>query len=645
MDWKEASRKVGAGANSARRWSATALDSLAPTCAPFAARWDAEADRRRQLRTPEHLKALITAQREHNSARVVERQAAAQRRIARKESKNPLSSVRRAARTADKAARSHRQAAKADLKSAKANYPDTLTRVAVKAHAAHSVPAAVASVALSTPQDWTMWPASVSAALIGLNAGVLWLGRRKVVTVMADDGASLEERQLLERLDPAYWVEHASERGLGGTVTGTPQLGDAGITCAVRLDGQWDVAKLRASEDQVRALLGCRTALRIGIAKGERGGWAELTFRTRSAVDGADMLWTPERQGVGLDTVTGELVSFSPYSFRLVAGATGMGKSVLLRPGMAEVLARPDAAVVYLDPKHQEFRLWGGKMRVEHEMPAIYEVTGDLVGEMERRQRESTGTTWTPTPEAPELVVIVDEGAAIVRASKQKAYGDFLDMFEALATMGRAAKIWLTWATQYPTKEAGIPAQVVEMMLDRAALSVESATADRTIFGENAAAKGYTPSELGGVPGLAMVRTKGRKSPAPVQTWYLDDERAAKLPKGIVWQAPDSDDGKGQRPALTLVKPPLDGVPAPRAADAATQAGKAEAPKLTDSEAKVLRALVDAGEPQRHRDLVQAAGMAKATVSKAVAGLIGHGLVVRDGQTYAATDAAGEVSA
>ena len=629
MDLAAAWVKTKDTTKSARVAGVNTLDALTPICSPFAARWDAEADRRNALRTQENLKALLTAQREHNSARATSATAKNQRAAARAASKNPLSTARRAARVAHKAARQQHDQARAELRTAKANYPSTLRARAVQLHTAHTTTAGIASWAMTeAAHHLTLWPAPISLGVIGLNVAGLWLGRRNV-RIGIDDGVSFEERQLLERLDPSYWVQHAADRGLGGTVTGAPKVGDAGITCAIRLDGTWDLGKLRGAEQQIRALLGARTGLRIGIAHGDRGGWAEMTFRTRSAVDGADMLWTPERQGLGLDTVTGQLVEFSPFGFRLVAGATGMGKSVLLRPGMAEVLARPDAAVVYLDPKHQEFRLWGGKMRVEHEMGAIYDVTCDIVDELERRQRESTGTTWVPTPDAPEIVVVVDEGAAIVRAAKQKQFKDFLDKFEVIATMGRAGKIWLTWATQYPTKEQGIPAQVVEMMLDRAALSVESATADRTIFGENAAAKGYTPSELGGVPGLAMVRTKGRKSAAPVQTWFLDDATAAKLPAGIVWEAGDS---AGRQP-LRLVK------------DAVQDAAEVqETPQdaVPTNRERVLSA-VRAGAGTA-KDVTDATGLNKGTVSREVKALVDAGELVRAEDNTLAI-AAGEVSA
>ena len=51
--------------------------------------------------------------------------------------------------------------------------------------------------------------------LIGANVAGLALGRRRL-RVVVDESLSLEERQLMERLDPSYWVEHAPDRGLSG---------------------------------------------------------------------------------------------------------------------------------------------------------------------------------------------------------------------------------------------------------------------------------------------------------------------------------------------------------------------------------------------------------------------------------------------
>ena len=190
---------------------------------PFAARWDLEADRRNKLRTPEHLKALMAAQKEHNAARSTHATAKSQQLTARAASNNPFAAGRRAARVASKAAARHERDTRAKLKAARVNYPSTLKARAIQAHSLHAVPSVVASVLMSA-SHLTVWPAATSALLIGANVAGLALGRRKL-RVPVDESLSLEERQLMERLDPSYWVEHAPDRGLSGTVTTPPTHG------------------------------------------------------------------------------------------------------------------------------------------------------------------------------------------------------------------------------------------------------------------------------------------------------------------------------------------------------------------------------------------------------------------------------------
>ncbi|MFB9416021.1 hypothetical protein ACFFSQ_48650, partial [Dactylosporangium matsuzakiense] len=153
MDLKAVSTKITEPTKSALGTINTVLDSMAPMFAPFAARWDAEEGERAKLRTPENLKALMDAQRGHNSARSTAASARSQRAAARAASKNPLSTGRRAARTADKAARAHREEAKTKLKAARKNYPTTLKTRAIQAHAIHAVPGAGIS-ALGWDQAW-----------------------------------------------------------------------------------------------------------------------------------------------------------------------------------------------------------------------------------------------------------------------------------------------------------------------------------------------------------------------------------------------------------------------------------------------------------------------------------------------------------
>lgn len=650
MDVREAWSKAGSGAKTARRFSAErisrasgaitrTLDGAAPTVAPFAARWDAEADRRAKLRTPENLKKLMDAQRNHTSARSTAAQAKTRRKNLRKSGLGPLNAARRAARTADRAARQTEAQTLAALKEAKTSYPDTLTRVAVKAHAAHAVPAAVASYVMSTSADWTVWPGVTSAGLMVMHAAALALGRR-TVEVEVEDGASAEERQLLERLDPSYWVEHAAERGLGGTVTTPPALEVGGIRCEIRLDGTWTVKTLAEKADSIGALLGARTALRMRITSASRRGWAVITLATRSAAADVSSLWTPDRipadpeaMSLGLDIETGEEVLI-PYAERLlVSGASGTGKSWSTRPLMATAHLRGDMALI--DGKGEESIPWEGICRCANESHEIDAVIDEAHATMVQRKAEMKRrgiSVW----DGRQLTVFIDEGQ-VVLAHVMQDKGRLQRLIE-LSSLGRSRGVVLWWATQYPVVDGGAPGlhkMIAPNLLTRFSLRVATTTQSGVALDDCA---DYAPHQIPqGKEWRGHGYLKGY-GPRLIRTWTLDDAGIRTLPKSV-WQgeaAPAPEPGTGGR-RLALVKPSpeSEGVPAPR---------EAAAPTLTDAEAAVLGAVRAAGGPVRQKDVVEASGLAKGTVSKTVTKLVKGGLLAR-AEDGTLTAAAGEVSA
>ncbi|MGW0169191.1 DUF7343 domain-containing protein [Streptomyces sp. NPDC003343] len=592
--WSPAASK--AKIDAARGGIVNVLDALTPMCAPFAARWDTEADRRKALRTPDNLKALMKAQREHNAARSTAAQAKNQRTAARTASSNPLSTTRRAARTADKAARGHKREAASELKTAKANYPATLRARAIQAHTAHTAPTALVSWAMGTP-----WPATVSAGLIVLNGAALWLGRRQP-RVHVEDGLTAEERQLAGRLDPTFWVQHASERGLDGTVTTPAALTSAGLECEVRLDGKWTTSDLRRAEANIRALLRARTDLPIVIKDGTRGGWAVLVLRTRSATDGVDLAWKPGASWA-VDTVTGEEVNVPLGQRMLIAGRSGSGKSWSARPLLFDASEGDTNALAIIDLKQVEARCWDHRARVATTPEAVEQLVAELVAEQaERLAMVPKGEdTITPTKDRPRITLFVDEGAEVMTVVK-----DALAGLESIARMGRAACIDLWWATQKPTmsgSSAGIPPQIAPQLSTRICLAVSSPTEARTVLGEDAQAKGWTADELP-APGYALVRD-GKRKPNAVKTRALSPKQVVALPERPIWERP------GVRPVVSMRKPPEP--PAPAVQDS------------TDD--RVLRVVVNGAA--RQKDIAERSGLPKGTVSKVVSRLVDSGRLAR----------------
>ncbi|MGR3871622.1 MarR family transcriptional regulator [Streptomyces graminifolii] len=513
-----------------------------------------------------------------------------------------------------------RHRAERELRTAKRRVPDPLWLFAAKTSATLG-----AAGYVWLPQVPTrVWVWSAVALVAAVTALTVWIAVRERDTTGLKPTA--EESALLKRLQPQHWKEHAEQRGLSGTLTGRPRLTEAGIVCAVRLDGTWTATKLRAAEDHIRALLGARTSLRVQIKAGKQGGWAELTLRTRSAADGDDLTWTPERRSLGVDTVTGEQVTVPLGERLLIAGRSGAGKSVASRPLLYDASEGATNALVIIDLKRVEGRLWDHRARVASTPREVVDVVDELETEMlERLSILPKGQdTWTPTADRPRITVVVDEGAEVMTAADkvpcetETAEGktrtvnrSALPGLESLARMGRAACIDLWWMTQKPTIGDGIPKQIAPQIGVSICLAVRTPAEARVVLGEDAQAKGWNADELP-VPGVALIRN-GKRKPDPVKVRYMDKAVVIALPDRTPWSrsvAPTVE--AAGAPTLTLVQTTAPVEPAPDSALA-----------------RVLKAIETAEEPIRQKDLVTITGLSKSAVSKAVKDLTTDGMAVR----------------
>jgi S-DNA-T family DNA segregation ATPase FtsK/SpoIIIE len=612
--WAKTSELTKSAYDASATWTTNTLDTISPAFVPFAARWDAEADRRMALRTPANLKALLVAQREHTSARSTAATARSQRKAAKSASNNPFNGARRAARTADKAASGHARAARVDLKAAKKNYPQTLTRLAVKLHSLHAVPAAAATYVMSDAGDWTTWPASTSLGLIGLNAAAVWLGRRQI-TVRIEDDLSAEERALIDRLDPVYWLANAEARGLGGTVTGTPGITTGGVVCRVRLDGKWTLKALRAAEDNVRNLLGMRTATRMRITNDVEGGWAVISIATRSAAEGVESTWTPDRMpadplmmSLGLDTETGEEVLI-PFDERmLIAGASGTGKSWSSRPLMANAHLRGD--FVLIDGKGEEANEWDGICRTAVELDEIDDVIDEIHDEMNRRKADMKGrriSVW----DGRQLTVLIDEGQVVLASvGKDK---DRMQRLIELSSLGRSRGIVLWWATQKPTMSGSAPGVhnlIAPNLLTRFCLRVADQQEAQTALDDCAE---YLPQKIErSMRGHGYLKDYG---PRLIRTWTLGNEGVHALPSKV-WKGVSQGPQRPTGVPLTLVK-----------GDASAPASVDEG--LTDNQKAVLRVVRDGATS--NAEIAKATGLNPGSVARAVDALVKRGLLAKDG--------------
>lgn len=586
--------------------------TLARVSASWSAeKWTAEAERRREIR-PGRKSDVRDARKAYRTAR-------------RQDPKHTTAAYHRARR---------------ELRHAKRRVPNTLPMLTAKTGLAMAL-AGYFLVPRVPGEIWDYTGAGLSAAaILGFGSLAWWIHRHPKQA--PEFVPTEEEKNLLIRLAPEYWTAHAEERGLDGTVTGRPELGAAGIEVGVRLDGKWTLAKLLAAEENIRALLGARHGLRIQVAHGTHGGWATLALRTRSAADDDDLLWSESNSSFGIDTITGEVVDVPIGQRLLIAGMSGAGKSVASRPLLYKASEGDLNALVIIDLKKVEGRLWDHRARVATSAAEVVAVVEDLVQEMTYRldALPKGKAKWTPTRAHPRITVVVDEGTEAIgqttavpvvvgHTEKGKEIVEKRDAIAGLssiARMGRAPEIHLWWFTQKPTmsgQEPGITPQIASQMGTRICLCVSTASEARTVLGEDAQGKGWDAESLP-MPGVALVRD-GKRKPNPVAVRFMDDDQVIALPDRPIWTLPQ-DSANHESPestqAAVLASAPTDlALVSDTGAD---DDGQAEAE--TSPAAVVLAALA---EPMRQTDVQKATGLPKSTLSRTVNALIGAGTLIR----------------
>jgi hypothetical protein len=372
--------------------------------------------------------------------------------------------------------------------------------------------------------------AEQDADTIELNEPKRGLFRRTQPTTSLKPNA--EESAILNRLNA--WEDYAAERKLHEVSPGPVVIDESGILIPMTFTGLWTPSKLDGATDQLRALLAIPDEVRTQV---KPGGTADrAVFRVRTRIRELDLRWTPEREGIGLDADTGEVVHVDTEDRLLAAGISGAGKSVALRVLMADALLRKGTKLVIIDLK-VEGALWSHVARVESEPDGIQDVVDDLVAEMKEREvimRASGMDMWEATEERPCITVVVDEGAELMAEVPDSTAGN-----RSLARRARSAGIRLWWATQKPTvtgKGAGLDSSISAQLTSQICMAVASPTEARNVLGEDATAKGWHAEDLA-KGGWALIRVQGEdRKPDPVRVWFMTKEDVKAIPPQAAWR-------------------------------------------------------------------------------------------------------------
>jgi S-DNA-T family DNA segregation ATPase FtsK/SpoIIIE len=225
----------------------------------------------------------------------------------------------------------------------------------------------------------------------------------------------------------------------------------------------------------------------------------------------------------------------------LFGGATGSGKSTLLNAFLATLAPAPDALLWGIDfaggtalvPWQQCF---GRVATTPAEARALLEDACRVVDARNRWLVHHGRDAWEPTPDAPAVVLPVDELAELIEQLPDAA--TFLD---SIARLGRKTAVTLLVATQRPTQEALGGGALRAQLTVRVCLRVTEPADGELILGRGKAKQGYRPDLLDAPGKLLAWDPPDHTRPVPAKAYTLDRGRIRRIVAGAQEPVPELD--------------------------------------------------------------------------------------------------------
>ena len=205
----------------------------------------------------------------------------------------------------------------------------------------------------------------------------------------------------------------------------------------------------------------------------------------------------------------------------LLAGTTGSGKSGGLNVLMANLSACADVVIWAIDLKQgMELAPWascidrlattpGQAAALLRDATAILHARAQRLAAIGRR-------TWEPSPDAPALVIIIDEYAEL----PPLRYPD------TIARLGRSVAVTLVAATQRPTQRAMGEGAVRSQMDLRICFRVRERRDVDLVLGQGMAAAGWDAHKLN-APGKFLISATEHDTPRRARAYLLTDDDVA----------------------------------------------------------------------------------------------------------------------
>ncbi|MEV4706612.1 FtsK/SpoIIIE domain-containing protein [Actinoplanes sp. NPDC049316] len=207
----------------------------------------------------------------------------------------------------------------------------------------------------------------------------------------------------------------------------------------------------------------------------------------------------------------------------LIGGISGSGKSGVLNTIVGNLVACEDVELWGVDLKGgMELRPWESCLKELATTPA--EATAlmkEAVARLERRARalgDESARIWTPTPQAPALVVVVDEYAELPDNAP-----DAVKAADSIGRRGRAPLVTLLTATQRPTQKAMGEGTIRSQMDVRVCLRVRERRDVDLVLDKGMLAAGWHAHTLD-APGKFLISAEGFNQPRRARAFLVTDD-------------------------------------------------------------------------------------------------------------------------
>jgi DNA segregation ATPase FtsK/SpoIIIE, S-DNA-T family len=225
----------------------------------------------------------------------------------------------------------------------------------------------------------------------------------------------------------------------------------------------------------------------------------------------------------------------------LFGGATGSGKSTLLNAFLATLAPAPDVLLWGIDFAGGTALVpWQACFgRIATTPTEARAMLADACRVIDARNRwlvHHGRDAWQPSPEAPAMVVPVDELAELV-----EQLPDAATLLDSIARLGRKTAVTLLVATQRPTQEALGGGALRAQLTVRVCLRVTEPADGELILGRGKAKQGYRPDLLDAAGKLLVWDPPDHTRPVPAKAYTVDRNRIRQLVTAAQTPMPELD--------------------------------------------------------------------------------------------------------